>query len=149
MPNLSQAIKAEIVRISRKEIKFAVTPLRRSNFTLKRTVSELKKRIAILETENKRLMSLNKDKATNVTPEATEKARVTSKGVRKLREKLGLSQDEFARLVGVSTQSVYAMEHKEGRRLRLRSATLSKLLSIREIGKREAMRRLEEMGSNG
>jgi DNA-binding transcriptional regulator YiaG len=146
MPNLSQAIKAEIVRISRKEIKASVNPLRSSNFILKRTVAELNKRIAGLEAENKRLLSLSKNRMEQplVSPEVAEKARITSKGVRKLREKLGLSQDEFARLLGVSSQSVYAMEHKEGRRLRLRPATLANLLSVREMGKREAKSRLKE-----
>jgi DNA-binding transcriptional regulator YiaG len=79
-----------------------------------------------------------------VPPEVAEKARVTSKGIRKLRTKLGLSQDAFARLLGVSSQAVYAMEHKEGR-IRLRPATMSNMLSVRGMGKREVKKRLEEI----
>jgi DNA-binding transcriptional regulator YiaG len=146
MPNLSQIFKAEIVRISRKEIKLSVNPLRSSTNTLKKTVAELKKRIAVLETENKRYMALNKKQLSlpRVSPEDAKKARINSRGILKLRTKLGLSQDSFAKLLGVSSQAVYTMEHKGGK-LKLRTATLSNLLAVREMGKREALRRLEEI----
>jgi|WetSurMetagenome_2_1015567.scaffolds.fasta_scaffold862410_1 DNA-binding transcriptional regulator YiaG len=147
MPNLSQAIKAEIIRISRKEIKSSVNPLRSSNFSLRKNVAELKKKIAGLEADNKRLLSINKKFGAEpkLSPEAAGKVRVTSKGIKKLREKVGLSQQEFAKLLGVTTQSVFSMEHKTGRRLRLRPKTLANLLSLRGLGKREAAKRLEEM----
>jgi DNA-binding transcriptional regulator YiaG len=80
----------------------------------------------------------------DVSPEEAKKARISSKGIRKLRTKLGLSQDSFAKLLGVTSQAVYSMEHKNGR-LKLRPATLSHLFSVREMGKREAKSRLEEM----
>jgi DNA-binding transcriptional regulator YiaG len=151
MSNIAQALKAEIIRLSRKEIKANVTPLKKSNFTLKKAVWDLKNSVSVLTAENKRLSALYKsakDKQPQVSPGAAEKARFTSKGIRILRTKLGLSQDAFAKLLGVSSQAVYVMEHKEGKRLKLRPKTLSSLLSVREMGKREVKRRLEEMERN-
>jgi DNA-binding transcriptional regulator YiaG len=145
MPNVAQALKAEIVRISRKEIKTAVNPLRRSNTALKRSAAELKKKIRILETENKRLSSFHNaiPQQEQESAQTENKLRLTSKGIKKLRMKLGLSQEAFAKLLGVSGQAVNAMEHKNGS-VKLRSATLSNLLSVRKIGKREAQKRLKD-----
>jgi DNA-binding transcriptional regulator YiaG len=142
-------LKAEITRISRKETKASVKPLRSASFLLKRNVAALKKRIAVLESGNKRLVALQNDlqeKKTEAQIAGTQdnKVRISSKSVRALRLKLGLSQDSFATLLGVSGQAVYVMERKGGR-LRLRTSTMGKLLSLRGIGKREAARRLEEI----
>jgi DNA-binding transcriptional regulator YiaG len=146
MSNIAQALKAEIARISRKEIKSIVNPLRRSNVSLKKTAAELKKRISCIETENKRLLSFYKTIPQQQPQDAekNKKARTTSKGIKTLRVKLGLSQVDFAKLLGVSCQAVNAIERKDGR-VKLRSATLSNLLLIRKIGKREAQKRLEEI----
>jgi DNA-binding transcriptional regulator YiaG len=144
MSHIAQVFKSEIVRLSRKEVKSAVHPLRGSHFLLRKTVAELKKRIGALETENKRLSVIAQKEQARVSPDIVEKVRITSKGVRILRTKLGLSQDSFAKLLGVSSQAVYSMEHKGGR-LRLRQGTLTNMISLRGIGKREAKRKLEEI----
>lgn len=149
MPNLSHILKSEISRISRRETNASVKPLRSATFVLKRAIASLRKRIAVLESENKRLISLQHElqaeKADAQVAEVKDnKVRISSKSVRALRTKLGLSQDELAMLLGVSGQNVYLMEHKGGR-LRLRTATMTKVLSLRGIGKREAAKRLEEM----
>jgi DNA-binding transcriptional regulator YiaG len=149
MPNLSQVIKSEIARISRREIKTAVNPIKSSVVVLKKTAADLKKRMAALESDAKRLLAFQSEilaeRKSTVAAASEGKARITSKGIRTLRRKLGLSQDGFAKLLGVSSQAVYIMEHKEGR-VSLRSATLANLLSIRGIGKREARARLAEKG---
>ena len=145
MPNIAQAFKDEIVRISRKEIKASVGPLHKSNVSLKKVVAELKRKVASLESENKRLKSKT-IQTPRVSPEAAEKVRITSKSIKILRSKLGLSQNSFGKLIGVSSQNVYAMEHKDGRRLKLRKNTLANLLSVRGMGKRDVKKRLEEIG---
>ena len=69
MPNLSSLLKAEIIRISRKEIKASVKPVKDSNADLKKNIAELKKRIAALESQIKKFQSLlpAQEKA-NVSP---------------------------------------------------------------------------------
>ena len=145
MPNLTSMLKTEITRLSRKEIKTAVQPLKNASISLKKTVVELKKRIAVLESENRQLQSLRKKVIQQEQPaEVPENIRVTSKTISSLRKKLGLSQGSFAKLLGVSSNAVYSMEHKSGR-IRLRSATLSGLMALKGMGKKEVNRKLEEM----
>jgi len=147
MPNLSSLFKSEISRIARYEIKTAITPLHATTVSLKKTVSELKKRIADLETANKRLISnIPQEPQAPVESNIAEagKVRITAKNIKALRDKLGLTQMEFAKLIGVSSNNVNLMEHKEGR-IKVRSKTLASIMAVREMGKREAKKRLEEM----
>jgi DNA-binding transcriptional regulator YiaG len=147
VPNFTQALKTEIVRLSRKEIKSATNPLRSSVVSLKHAVAELKRKVSELESSNKQLQAIYKKeqgKAPQIDPEEIQKARITSRTIRKLREKLGVSQDSFAKLMGMSSQNVYNMEHKEGR-LALRQGTLTNLLAVRKMGKRDVQKKLEEL----
>ena len=75
---------------------------------------------------------------------AADKARLTAKGMRSLRRKLRLSGQEFAQLVGVTGQAVYAWEKGNGP-LKVRAKTRAAIVAIRGIGAREAKRRLAAM----
>jgi DNA-binding transcriptional regulator YiaG len=146
MPNVEKALKAEISRISRKEIKTAIGQIGKSHVGLKKTVVDLKKRLAALEKENRRLMAETRKQKRVVVEKPTEKemkARLTSKGIRSLRSRLRLTQAEFAKLVGTTTHSVYLWEKKEGA-LKLREKTKTALLSIGGLGAREAKEKVEE-----
>jgi DNA-binding transcriptional regulator YiaG len=147
MPNLAQSLKAEIARVSRREIKLSITLVHRSNVALKKTIAELKKRIAALESGTIRHSGPRKNLAlelSGVSPESAGTLRITARSIRALREKLGLSQDDFAKLLGISSQNVFVMEHKQGR-LKVRKATLANILAVKGIGKREAKARLAEI----
>jgi DNA-binding transcriptional regulator YiaG len=144
MRNVAKILKDEISRISRKEARSHVDPIGKSHAALKKVVTDLKKRIAVLEKENRRLMKpKGKDKTESAqTPtQGGVKVRFTSKSIRSLRSRLGLSQSDFAKLVGAAVQSVYLWENKEGV-LSLRDKTRQALLSIRGLGAKEAKERL-------
>lgn len=145
MPNLVSALKSEIIRLSRKEIKAAIKPLQSANSSLKATVGELKKKISVLETENRKLQSLQKtENKPQSSPVPAENLRISSKTIKSLRSKLGLSQELFGKLLGVSSNAVHSMENKKGQ-LKPRSSTLSKLLALKTMGKKEAIKKLEEI----
>jgi len=144
MSNIAKALKEEISRISRKEAKSAVDPIAKSNTGLKKIVADLKKRLAALEKENKRLLGGIKKEKPVFAPEPSEetrKARITSTTIRSLRSRLGLSQSEFGKLAGVTTGAVYLWENKEGP-LNLRDKTKAAILSIKGMGAREAKEKL-------
>lgn len=146
MANFAAAFKDEIRRLARKEIKDDVGKLHKFIAEMRRAVAMLKRRVRSLETENRRLARevAGGPKTEVATPEQkADRARISGRAVLRLREKLRLTQAEFARLVGVSAQSVYQWERKGGR-LRLRSATKAALLDVRTIGAREARRRLQQ-----
>ena len=78
MPNIGKVLKDEITRISRKEVKFAIGGLGKSNVNLKKIVADLKKRVASLEKENKRLVA----EARKAKPESIRKPTVKQEKAR-------------------------------------------------------------------
>ena len=147
MPNVAQLLKAEITRLAKREVKAGVATIKADNIKLKKSNADLKRRVAQLERDNRRLVAAENKRIKEVpeiVPEKAEKARITAKGMRSLRKRLGLSQAAFAKLLGVSAQIVQVWERKEGP-LNVRDTTRAAILSIRGIGAREAKAKLEEI----
>lgn len=144
MPNLAIALKAEIARIARKELRGELDALKKASVGYRREIATLKRRNVELE----RLVK----KAIKTAPRATAKPDETSTESRQLRfsparfasqrKKLGLSANNFAKLIGVSGLSVYKWESGQARP---RRAQLEAIASVRGIGKREAQNRLEQL----
>lgn len=146
MPNVASVLKEEISRLSRKEIRSANASLVKSNATLRSSVAALKKEIAGLRVEQKQLSRALSRLAKNAGVEAPhDEFRMTSRNVRALRRRLGLTQAEFAKLVGVSAQSVFLWENKGGR-LQFRGGTEAALQEIQGLSAADAQRRLAGRG---
>ena len=149
MSNIAKVLKEEIQRLARKQVKAALGPVKRDTVRLKKSVADLRRQVTALTRTNGELVKkLAPVVAVKETEEVTKKAaslRPTSKSVGRLRARLALTQEQFAKLLGVSGQAVVQWAAKDGR-LRLRKSTLSTLAGIQHIGKREAWRRLEAMG---
>jgi DNA-binding transcriptional regulator YiaG len=147
MSNIAKVLKAEIVRISRKEAKGATQGIGQSNTWLRKIVADLKKRVLFLEKVNKRLAGTMKkyqvESPEKPDQEEGKKARFTSRGIRSLRKKLRLSQLDFGKLLGTTAHCVYLWEKKEGA-LSLRDKTRAALLSIRGLSAGEARTKLDE-----
>ena len=148
MPNIARVFREEIARISRKEAKSAVSPVRKPVLKLRTSVADLKKRFAALEADNRRLQDLLKKVETAIpstpAPEESERVRLTARGIKSLRRRLRMSQDDFAELAGVSDQAVYLWENRQGG-LKLRKKTKAAILAVRNITATEARKRLEEL----
>jgi len=142
MADLAGALKEEIRRLARKEIraetgttKQAVAQYRREIAKLKRQVQEQQKKIAFLEgQERKRL------EEPLAAEEATEGVRFSARSVKSQRERLGFSAADYAKLVGVSSLTIYNWEQGK---TRPRKEQLAALVAVRGIGKREALAKLE------
>jgi DNA-binding transcriptional regulator YiaG len=147
--NVVNVLKAEIARISKKEAKSATQAIGKSNTWLRKTVADFKKRLVVLEKENKRLVAAIKkykvEQPEMVDVEQGKKARFTSRGIRALRKKLRLSQADFGKLLGTTPHAVYLWEKKIGV-LNLRDKTKAAILSVRGLGAREAKEKLKELG---
>lgn len=138
MPNLGTVLKAEISRLARKEIRAEIEALRKASSTYRREIAELKRQVVQLE---RKLRHTAKSAPATATAEEEEsRFRFSAKGLRSLRTKLGLSAADFGKLAGVSGQSIY---HWEQGKSVPRKSQLPKLASLRGVGKREALQRLE------
>jgi DNA-binding transcriptional regulator YiaG len=149
MSNVVKILKAEIARISKKEAKSATQGIGKSTAWLRKTVADLKKRLVLLEKENKHLVAVMKKfqvaQPEKVDAEEGKKARFSSRGIRALRKKLRLSQADFGKLLGTTPGAVHLWEKKDGA-LNLRDKTKAAILSVRGLGTREAKEKLAELG---
>jgi DNA-binding transcriptional regulator YiaG len=147
MPNIVAVLKGEISRIARKEMKSGTSVLRKASAqyrkeiaALKRQVSNLQGKVSVLE---KRVL---RDVPTPVAEADSKKIRFTAKGLLAQRKRLGLSAESFAKLVGVSGLTIYSWEKGTSRP---RKTLLPMLASIRQMGKKEAKARLEQVSKGG
>lgn len=129
--NLNKALSETITKGAARATRKPITNLRRDVAMLKREVAGLKRQLKDLSKQPKPAPEPETYK-----PEAPG-LRPTSKAVLKLRQKLGLTQAEFAKLAGVSTLTVYKWE-KVGGRIRMRGPALQGFARVRAMGKREA-----------
>jgi DNA-binding XRE family transcriptional regulator len=145
MPNIGSLLKDEIVRLSRRESRSQVDSTRKATIRHRHEIAALKRGIAQLE----RQVALLSRKALGppAIPAADingKSARFSAKGLRIHRERLGLSADDFGKLLGVSGQSVYNWEQEKARP---RAELLVKVAELRGIGKRDAKARLEHLSA--
>ncbi len=151
MANFAKLVKDEISRIARREAGRAVDPVRKPSKALRRSAADLKRRVATLEAEVKLLqkqVARLAGTAQSEVPKGGEKARITAKGMRSLRRRLRLTGLDFAKLLGITPQMVYAWEKASGP-LRVRQTTRAAVLAVRGIGAREARRRLAQTKGEG
>lgn len=150
MPNFSKLFQEEVRRLAKKELKDELARLVKSNTELRKGLSDAKKKIAELQKavrgdgRRKRGTSAEAVSVGAEGGEAADRKRISSKTIRTLRQRLGLTQGEFAKLVGVTGQSIYQWESKEGQ-LRFRGGAKERILAVKSIGAREARKRLEAM----
>ena len=147
MPDIARVLKEEIQRLARKESKAAVANLRKDNAMLKHVAADHKRRLVKLERANRLLLSeaqKRRKQSMLVTDGEVDKSRITAKMIRATRDQLSLSQADFAELIGVSAQTVYQWEHKEGR-LSFRGNTKAAIVAVRKLNRQEAQQQLEAL----
>lgn len=142
MPDLAAILRDEIRRLARKEIKAQIAALKSSATQHRREISQLKK---CLDQQEKRLAFLESQERKRVTqPEVTgekvESVRFSARSVRAQRNRLKLSAEQYARLIGVSPQTIYLWEQGKSRP---RNKQMAALIAVRSLGRREAVERLK------
>ncbi len=141
MPNLASVLKDEIRRLARREARAEMGALKSASAQYRRDIAALKRKVKEQERE---IAWLRKGAARGPAVSSSADGasiRFSPDWVAKHREKLGLSAADYAALVGVSALTIYNWEHGKSRP---RSAQLEAWGAIRNLGKREAWRRLEE-----
>jgi len=149
MPNIGSLLKEEIARLSRREIRRQVTPLRKIAWHSRLEIAALKRGLAEAD---KRLAMMAKQQSRQSAPVADSsdsgsgrQIRFVAKGLRSLRTRLGLSAEGLAKLIGVSAQSVYNWETKKAVP---RKEQVASIVALRALGKREVQARLDALASS-
>ena len=157
MANLASALKEEIGRLARKEIRQQTAGTAKTVAQCEREIAALKRQIGGLQrmlsaqrpqgapgpTASKKTgrkkVAAAKPAAKAAPDSGSKRSRFSAKGLKANRERLGLSADNYGKLIGVSGLSIYNWEQGKARP---RESSIAALMSIRGIGKREAARRL-------
>jgi DNA-binding transcriptional regulator YiaG len=141
MGKIETTLKAEITRLSRHETKGLIS---KSTVELRR----LRQRVASLEHEVRALKaSRAEDQTRTKIRTATETVagepavRLSPRLIRSLRSRLGISQAELAKLVGMSTVAVGSWESGKSKP---KSASKARIAALRSLGRREVRRLLAE-----
>ena len=149
MPNIKTVLDQEIRRLARKEVKSQLREVTSAASSRRREVAELKKQVRSLQRQVDRLEKRGPAKAasahtnTDAGEDGDDKqTRFSPAWLKKHREKLELSAADYAKLVGASALSIYKWEKGE---TNPRRAQREALAEVRGMGKREAVRRLEEI----
>lgn len=148
MNSLTHALKSEIARVARKELKDELLALKKSAAAHRSEIAALKREVKALQSQLKaQLRAQGKAQArvqANAGQAAAEpavrKLRFSAEGFAAQRARLGISQAQMAQLLGVSGLSVYKWESGK---VRPRAAQLERIASLRGVGKREAAARLQ------
>jgi DNA-binding transcriptional regulator YiaG len=140
---LAIALKDEIRRLARKEIKAqtgrtarAVAQYRREIAALKRQQRELEKKLTNLESQTRKVQPAHAAVEVNVD------ARFSARSVKAQRRRTGLSAADYAKLIGVSPLTIYNWENEKSRP---RQEQLAALVALRGLGKREAQAKLTQL----
>lgn len=145
MPNIASALKDEIARLVRRQLRGETESLKKASSRYRSEIASLKRRIDSLEKQISRLERMVPVKIAPIADREPEtKLRFKPQGVRAQRTRLGLSAADMGTLVGVSAQTIYNWEAGVSRP---RAEQLASIAAVRKIGKREVKARLEQMGS--
>ncbi len=142
MGKVEETLRAEIVRLTKKQFRQTVNPLAKEVKDLKRTVSQLSKAIGRLDGA-----AGNQEKQPAEAPllqasdEETKSARISSKAIKNIRKKLGISQEKMAALLNVSPGAVAFWEQG---RAKPRGENKAALVALRKVGRRHIKRILSE-----
>lgn len=145
MPNLAQTLKQEISRIARKEVREdiaalrkAVTAHRSEIASLKRTAKELGTQLRLAQKAVKRAApAVVEQKATG---RPGRKRSFNAERLKAKRLALGMSQAQMARLLGISSLSLWKWESGQ---VTPRASMLERYFAAMSMGKREAWKVIE------
>ena len=145
MPDVAAVLRQEITRLARKEFRQQIEPIKKAQTELRSRLAQARREVADLEKTLKRMEKQASAKGVPV-PAAETTPRFSPRWVKADRKRLGLSADDYGRLVGVSGQTIYSWEAGKSRP---RAELLTTWASVRGIGKRAAQERLEQLDKAG
>ncbi len=137
MSDIKKVLTDEIRRLAKKEIKLALAPLNAKIVALKKQVAELSKANNSPKKEEK---ETSKEKTQTNTP---VRIRLNATGIKKIREKLNMTQDAIAAILGVSKPAYCTWE--QGKKIPSRKTKI-KIAALRKLSPAQAKKILTQMG---
>ena len=137
MANIATALKGEISRIARKEVRAETQQLKKQSAHHRSQIAALKRQVTALAKQLRR--NANGAKAVSAAPKADDSGagglRLRAKGFAAHRRRLGLSAAQAGALLGVSGQSIY---HWEAGKAKPRVSQMRAIAALRKLNKTQA-----------
>ena len=144
MPNIASALRDEILRLSRKEVRSSTETLKKAVASYRSEIARLKRRVADLERKQKSTAKTLVHSAPAIVEESDGQHRWRAAGFAQHRQRLGISAADCGKLLGVSGLTVYNWESGKARP---RAAYMPAIAQLRRMGKREAAGQLEKLAA--
>ena len=141
MAKIESVIKAEIVRLAKREMRSAFLPMKREVRQMSIRVSGLSKAITSLNRLTKDLGLEKRKPKLEASLEEVKTSRLTPERIRGLRKKLGISQREMGILTGASLGAVLSWERGK---FKPRGDKKTALVALRKLGKRSVKELLRQ-----
>lgn len=149
MSNIADALKQEIARVARKELKGEIAALRKLTSTHRSDIAALKREIKALHGVVKRLQKGLSRPVAAPSPKPQEntikrrggRSEFSAEQLAAHRAELGLTQAQMARLIGASALSVYKWESGK---VQPRAAQQEQIAAALKLGKRAVKAKLQE-----
>ena len=138
MSTFASAFKHEVIRLAKHEIKKAITPLLATVRRQRQDIAKLKQENASIKQQIARPVEPT---VPGVSDKELKKARFSGKLIRSLRTKLGLTRDQFGKLIGVTGYAVIPWETNQCRPNALRQKAI---VALRKMGRREVRAMVEK-----
>lgn len=140
MTNIATALKSEISRIARKEVRAETAAVKKASSSYRTDIAALRRRVQELEQLVRKLAkTVPRPDPRDPVEVPSGKLRFSAKRLAAQRKRLGLSAHDCGLLVGASSQSIYNWE-AEGTRPQARH--LPAIALLKTLGKKEAAARL-------
>ncbi len=147
MSTFANQLKGEISRLAKKEVRAETVALKKASVQYRSEIAALKKRLAVMEAQIKRMgKGSAKTAEKSVSEDDSPSLRFRVGGFAALRKKLGLSAAEMGKLLGVSAQSVY---HWETGKTKPRASQLATISAVRKMGKKAVAAKLATDAPSG
>lgn len=149
MSNIADALKQEIARVARKELKDEIAALRKLTSAHRSEIAALKREIKALHGVVKGLQKGLSRPVAAPSPESKEtqtkrrggRSEFSAEQLATHRAELGLTQAQMARLIGASALSVYKWESGK---VQPRAAQQEQIAAALKLGKRAVKAKLQE-----
>ena len=144
MNTFSNAFRAEVVRMARKELKPELQGMRKAITGHRSEIAALKREVKALTSQLKatqrqvKATDVPKAKAVteDVTPKKSKQIQFNAQALVEKRAALGVTQKQMAQLLGASSLSVYKWESGQ---VHPRTAQLDRIAEVLKLGKRKAL----------
>lgn len=139
--SLIDALKSEIARVARRELKEELLSLRKAATSHRSEIAALKRQVKALASSVKSLQKSVRVQKPTAAPvaETSSRFRFTSERFKTWRKKMGFTQAETALLVDASAVSVFKWEDDT----HPRAPQLARISAVMKLGKRELVQRLK------